>query len=154
MERLKGVLKQLAIHNFSAAFGLPVEMSHEIMGFCFYDTVTAVCRAVHKANMADVVYHFDHAYCSRARPRNPHVVDPDTCEHWAICLNRMNGINNEILLLRAINCRICGNYKQCETFRPTEEENIAAGIAGIVLPGFLSEDAPPSHEMLLPTLNK
>ena len=135
------VLKQLAIHNFSAAFGLPVEMSHEIMGFCFYDTVTAASRAVHKANMVEVVDHFDNAYCSRARPRNSDVVDPDTCEHWAICLDRMNGTDDEVQL-QAINCRICGNYKQCETFRPTEEEYIEAELAGIVLHGFLLEDVP------------
>jgi hypothetical protein len=134
------VLKQLAIHNFSAAYGLPVEMSHEIMGFCFYDTVTAVFRAVHKANVAQVMDHFDNAYCSRARPIQM-VGDPDTCEHWAICLTRMNGTDHEIQF-QAINCRVCGNYKHCHTFRPTEEQFIEAELAGIDLPVFLLEDVP------------
>jgi len=136
------VLKQLAIHNFSAELGLPVEISHEIMGFCFYDTATAVCRAVHKANMAEVVDRFDNAYCSRARPILEGV-DPDTCEHWAICLTRRTHVEIEHeVQFQAVNCSICGNYKHCDTFRPTEEEYIEAELAGIVLPGFLLEDVP------------
>jgi len=136
------VFKQLAVHKFSAAYGLPVEMSHEIMGFCFYDTVMAFFRAVHRANMAEVVDRFDNAYCSRARPILEEV-DADTCEHWAISLTRQTHVEIEHeVQFQAINCSVCGNYKRCATFRTTEEEYIQAELAGIVLPGFLLENVP------------
>lgn len=112
------VFKQLAIHNFSVAFGLPVELSHEIMGFCFYDSITAASRAKHKANMAEIVDQFDNAISSRALEQF-HDMD----EQWAICLARVTryGIENEVQL-EASNCQICGNYNYCHTFHPPEEE--------------------------------
>jgi hypothetical protein len=111
------VLKQLAIHNFSAAFGLPVEISHEIMGFCFYDTVTAVSRATHKVNMEEIVDQFDNAYATRA------ALFDDLEEYWEICLVRVTriGIENDCKL-QATNCHTCGNYKFSHTFFPPEEE--------------------------------
>uniref|UniRef100_A0A6C0B2G3 Uncharacterized protein n=1 Tax=viral metagenome TaxID=1070528 RepID=A0A6C0B2G3_9ZZZZ len=59
------VLRQVAVHNFSLAAGLPQEMADEILGFCFYDTITALHRAVHRANMAEVVERFTGAWISR-----------------------------------------------------------------------------------------
>jgi len=111
------VLKQLAIHNLSAEHGLPVEMSHEIMGFCFYDTVTAVSRATHNAVMTEIVDHIDNAYTSRA------ALYDDMDEYWAICLTRVTrvGIEHEPQL-QAANCSTCGNYKFSHTFFPPEEE--------------------------------
>jgi|MesohylFT_1024984.scaffolds.fasta_scaffold00470_4 hypothetical protein len=115
------VLKQIAIHNISAAFGLPWEMSQEIMGFCFYDTVTAVGRAVHKANMAEIVGRFNNAYVSRARPNGFMEGDPDGCEHWGVCLSDPNDENDNFeTQFQACNCNTCGNYKASSTHFPRE----------------------------------
>lgn len=115
------VLKQIAIHNTSAAFGLPWEMSQEIMGFCFYDTVTAIGRAVHKANMAKVVGRFNNACASRARPIGTMEGDPDVCEHWCIWLSDANNENgNNETQFQACNCFTCGNYKASSTHFPRE----------------------------------
>lgn len=133
------VLKQLAIHNLSANFGMPVEMAHEILGFCFYDMVTAVSRAVHKANMAEVVDRFDHAYISRAKPNGILEGDPDTCEHWGICLSRADDpYDYAETQFQLTSCRTCGNYKRCCTYLPTAEQHQAVDLhmnLGLVLNG-------------------
>ena len=144
------VLKQLAIHNLSANFGMPLEMAHEILGFCFYDTVTAVSRAVHKANMAEVVDRFDNAYLSRAKPNGylgylgGFEEDPDTCEHWGICLSRADDdTDNAETQFQLISCRTCGNYKRCCTYIPTAEQFQALDLQinlGLVLNDEEAED--------------
>lgn len=125
------VLKQLVIHSVSAKFGLPWEMTHEILRFCFYDTITAVYRAIHKATMAEIVGHFDNAYISRAKPergRGSMAKNPDTSEKWAFCLSRFyKDADDEVqfqaeVQFYAVNCSACGNYKRCCTFQPTEEQ--------------------------------
>jgi len=116
------VLKQIAIHNLSSKFGLPWEIADEIMAFCFYDTVTAVYRAIHKANMVEVVDHFTNAWISRANPgrgRGTMAKNPDTSEQWAICLSRLA---DDEVQFQAVSCCKCGNYKYCYTFQPTEEQ--------------------------------
>lgn len=107
------VFRQIAVHNFTKAAGLPLEITHEIMSFCFYDTITAVYRAVHRANMTDIVDGFNNAYISRARPRHNMMENPDSCEHWAICLD-------DDVQFQAVSCGVCGNYKSCDTYRPQQ----------------------------------
>ena len=114
--------KQVAINKFSVTAGLPQEMSEEIKGFCFYDTITAGYRAKHMAKIADVKSHFDNAIVSRKNSGDSYI-DPDTDEHWSICLENNEDVGNgkEEIQYQAINCRICGNYKMCDTFYPTTE---------------------------------
>ena len=121
------VVKQLTIHNLSAKFGLPREMAHEILGFCFYDTVTAVHRAVHKKNMNKIIIHFDDAYISRAKPGmacwgSDLSNDPDNSEAWEIHLAIKTQEYDEEIQFQAANCRSCGNYKLCWTYIPTREQ--------------------------------
>ena len=106
------VLRQVAVHNFSLAAGLPKEMADEILGFCFYDTATAVHRAVHRANMAEVVQRFTGAWISRA---NTPEMD-DTQEQWAINLERLDHEGDHEKQFQATNCLVCGNYKETNTF--------------------------------------
>ena len=108
------VLKQIAVHNFSLAARLPREMADEILGFCFYDTITAVYRSVHLANTAEVVDRFTTAWISRA---NTPEMD-DTQEHWAINLVRLDNEEDDEIQFQATNCRVCGNYKHSSTFVP------------------------------------
>lgn len=119
-------IKQVTIHQFSANFGLPREMAHEILGFCFYDTETALYRAVHKSNMAEVVDHFDNAYISRAKPEmsfsSDFILDPDNCESWAVYLVKDSQEYDDEVQFQASNCRTCGNYKLCNTHIPTDEQ--------------------------------
>lgn len=107
------VLRQVAVHNFSLAAGLPKEMADEILGFCFYDTVTAVHRAVHRANMAEVVERFTSAWLSRANTPEMN----DTREHWAINLERLDHEEDHEVQFQAVNCHVCGNYKETNVFR-------------------------------------
>lgn len=106
------VLKQLAIHNVSENFGLPREMAHEILGFCFYDRYTAVCRAGHKENMAEIVVLFEKAYTSRAKLL-------DSSETWIVYMSTTHSEN----VFHASNCCTCGNYRWCGTFPPLEEQD-------------------------------
>ena len=106
------VSRQIAIHTFSKAASLPWEIVDEILGFCFYDTVTAVHRAVHHANMAEVVVRFTGAWISRA---NTPEMD-DSTEHWAINLVRIDHDEDDEVQFQATNCGICGNYKECSNF--------------------------------------
>ena len=103
------IIGQLSIHRAAEMAGLPREMADEILGFAFYDTVTAVYRAVQKANMAQVVDKFSNAYISRANHTGI------MHEHWALCLST---IDDDILEVQfqAINCHVCGNYKASNTF--------------------------------------
>jgi len=121
------VLKQLAVHNVSAKFSLPIELSHEILGFCFYDTVTALGRAVHKSKMTKINVHFEEAFISRANPGRAHkdsdlLNDHNNSEMWEINLARNNQEPDEEVLFQANNCRTCGNYKICWTYIPTAGE--------------------------------
>jgi len=106
------VSRQIAIHTFSKAAGLPWEIVDEILGFCFYDTFTAVHRAVHHANMAEVVVRFTGAWISRA---NTPEMD-DSNEHWAINLVRIDHDEDDEVQFQATNCGICGNYKESSNF--------------------------------------
>jgi hypothetical protein len=106
------VSRQLAIHTFSKEAGLPLEMVDEILSFCFYDTITAVHLAVHRANMTEVVTRFTGAWISRAN--NPEMDDTD--EHWAINLVRVDHDEDDEVQFQATNCGICGNYKECSNF--------------------------------------
>jgi hypothetical protein len=108
------VLRQIAIHNFSLTARLPREMADEILGFCFYDTATAVHRAVQRANMAQVVDRFAGAWISRANTPEMN----DTQEQWAINLVRLDQDEDNEVQFQATNCRICGNYKHSNTFVP------------------------------------
>ena len=124
------VLRQVAVHQVAQTGGLPREMADEIMGFCFYDTITAVYRAVHKANLLEVIEHFDDAYVSRARPFGPALVaDPDNAEHWSVCLSRVTNLmgDNEVQF-QAWNCGVCGNYYFCQTFLPDGERIFGQGF--------------------------
>jgi len=113
------LIKQVLIHHFSDNFGLPREMAHEILGFCFYDMETAVYRAIHKANTAEVIGRFDNAWLSRANHADMH----DNCETWAIHLTRVNHEEDDEVQFQASNCSICGNYKLCGTHEPPGEEH-------------------------------
>jgi hypothetical protein len=110
------VLKQVAVHNVSATVGLPREMADEILGFCFIDTVTAVQRAVQRANMAEVVSRFNGAWISRANTINM----DNACETWSINLERIDHEEDDEVQFQATNCHTCGNYKMCRTFVPLE----------------------------------
>jgi len=111
------VLRQVAVHNVSTTAGLPREMADEILGFCFYDTVTAIYRAIHRANLAEVVDRFNTAWISRAN--TPEMDDTD--ETWAINLVTLdNEDEDDEVQFQATNCRRCGNYKSCCTFEPLE----------------------------------
>jgi len=112
--------RQLAVHNFSLAAGMPKEMGDEILGFCFYDTVTAVHRAIHKANMRDIVARFTSAWISRANTPEMH----DDREHWAINLVALDQEEDNEAQFQATNCRVCGNYKTCGTFEPQIERDV------------------------------
>jgi len=112
------LIKQVSIHHFSTNFGLPREMAHEILKFCFYDTETAVYRAIHKASTAEVVNRFDNAWLSRAT----HADMDDNCEWWAIHLTRVGHEEDNETQFQACNCRVCGNYKICYTHEPTNEQ--------------------------------
>jgi len=123
------VQRQLIIHQVAKEAGLPLELSDEIMSFCFYDTITAAYRAVHKVNFGEIIEHFDDAYISRARPFGCLFNDPDNSEHWAICLSRVNHlyIDNETQF-QAYNCRVCGDYYFCCTFLPEQQTTLGQGL--------------------------
>ena len=110
------VLRQVAVHKVSSTVGLPREMADEILGFCFYDTVTAVHRAVHRANMTEVVDRFRGAWLSRANT----IEMDDSSETWAINLVTLDQVEDHEVQFQATNCRVCGNYKLCCTFEPPE----------------------------------
>ena len=107
------VLRQVAVRNFSLAAGLPQEMADEILGFCFYDTATAVHRAVHRANMAEVVQRFTGAWISRANTPEMN----DSREQWAINLVSLDNLQyHQEVQFQATNCLVCGNYQETNTF--------------------------------------
>lgn len=111
------IFRQLAVHNFSLTAGMPKEMGDEILAFCFYDTITAACRAIHRTNMGEVVARFTSAWISRA---NTSEMSND-CEHWAINLVALDQEEDKEKQFQATNCRICGNYKKANTFAPQIE---------------------------------
>jgi hypothetical protein len=111
------ILKQLAIHRMALTGGIPNEIAHEILSFCFYDIKTAICRANHKYNMMIIRDNFEKACDSRAIYLRDNIEWVDT-EHWSICLSRFDHPEDNEIQLQAISCGFCGNYKVCTTHEP------------------------------------
>jgi hypothetical protein len=116
------VSRQLAMNKLCIKVGLPLEIYNEIMSFCFYDIITAKYLAEHKKKMEQIIWRFEIASITRAKPYGQ-MIEPDTCEHWAICLSDIY-LNYHEAQLQATNCKLCGNYKKSSTFDPTEEQII------------------------------
>lgn len=133
------VFRQLAVHNFSLAAGMPKEMGDEILAFCFYDTITAACRAIHQANMGDIVARFTSAWISRANTPEMH----DDREHWAIHLVALDQEEDNEAQFQATNCRVCGNYKMCCTFEPQIETDAFLVLDETELVALCLEAIPP-----------
>lgn len=120
--------KKLVINRLSLIFGFPLEIADEISGFCFRDKMK-VSRQIHAYHMAEIVDHFNFACVSRIKPTYYNLdEEPNTCEHWVICLSRVTtGDIDDEKLFQAKNCRVCGNYKECNTFSLTDEEKYIHG---------------------------
>ena len=128
------VTRQVIFNRFASNIGLPNELVDEIMGFTFYDTATAVQRAIHRANMALIVDRFTTAWISRAN--TPEMDDLE--EHWAINLVPVGAEEDEEpefdeVQFQATNCRFCGNYKTSAAFWAQ------GGVGEEFIPEFLDE---------------
>jgi hypothetical protein len=100
---------------------LPYEVTEVVNSFLFYDHETARIRRHRKY----IVRKFHQACISRARPGDSWYENPDTCEHWSICLTDIHFATDPLYayfdpLFRSIyeepqfqatNCQTCGNYK-------------------------------------------
>jgi len=83
---------------------LPFDVADYINSFLFVTTENKI-----KGIKKEIVKKFENALYSR---KNNLTFEPDTNEHWAVCLSSIeDGIYYEEQF-QAINCGICGNYKE------------------------------------------
>jgi len=103
------ISKQVAINQI---YKLPLDVLGVVKDYCFYDIPTSVMRAVHKANMAEVVDKFTNAYTSGKKRGD------EDGDRWGICLAHEDpevDARDERQFQAEI-CRQCGNYRFSHTW--------------------------------------
>jgi hypothetical protein len=103
-------VKQFEVHVLSKKYNLPVELTHEILSYCFYDSKIVLYNAyqLHKTIMYDILSHIKRGNFSRREDDENNIIDNSGM--WTICLDRYNNYDDNEQQLQAINCIWCGNY--------------------------------------------
>jgi hypothetical protein len=87
---------------------LPKDVCDLILSFIFYDRITGEARQIHHIHIRKIIFRFANASISRTRDLEKWT-NPDTDEHWCICLNNTDECNEN--QFQEINCKKCGEYK-------------------------------------------
>ena len=91
---------QQTVHLLS----LPFDTADYINSFLFVRIESKI-----KGIKKEIVTKFENAILSR---KNNLAFESDTAEHWSICLSSVENEDDHEAQFQAINCGICGNYKQ------------------------------------------
>ena len=94
---------------------LPFDAADYINSFLFVRIESKI-----KEIKKEIVKKIEYALYSR---KNNLAFEPDTTEHWALCLSSIDGDPWEEIQFQGINCGICGNYK-CVSMDTDTCENI------------------------------